>query len=397
MTGDPPAPLPPGAGETRPLRIGICAPYDLGRAGGVNTVIRAQAHALGRLGHDVCVFGAASAPLSDGEVSLGGCVSIVMGETETGFGVDPRSWWTVKRLLRARRFDVIHMHEPLMPLPPWFALWQADVPVVATFHTYREQGHRWYPKYKWLFDPLMARLQVRLAGAEAAKRTVAAHFPGDYEVVPNGIDVDRFARAVPRPASMPPDRPHVLYVGRIEPRKGVDRLVRAMAQVQQRVPHVQLVLVGGGPDRDAIASLARELDVRVVFAGRVSDADLPSYYQAADVMCSPALGDESFGLVLLEAMAAGRPIVATNIAGYAELLGGTGGARLADVDSPDSLAREISAVLEDPELARTLGAHGAAAARRYDWLVIAKRLEAIYLRLARPAASAPAAYRTSTS
>ena len=114
---------------------------------------------------------------------------------------------------------------------------------------------------------------------------------------------------------MPPGRPHVLYVGRIEPRKGVDRLIRAMAQVQQRVHHVQLVLVGGGPDRAAVEALARELDVRVVFAGRVSDADLPAFYQAADVVCSPALGDESFGLVLLEAMAAGRPIVATNIAG----------------------------------------------------------------------------------
>ena len=369
MTGDPPG---------RPLRIGICAPYDLGRAGGVNTHIRAQAHALRRLGHDVCVFGAASSPLSDGEVSLGGCLSLVVGETETGFGVDPRSWWTARRLLRSRRFDVLHMHEPLMPLPPWFVLRQAGMPVVATFHTYREQGHRWYPKYKWIFDPLMTRVHARLAVSEAAKRTVAAHFPGEYEVVPNAIDVDRFAAAAPRPEAMPSDRPHVLYVGRIEPRKGVDRLIRAMAPVQERVPGVQLVIVGGGPDRAAIEALARELNVHVVFAGRVSDADLPGYYQAADVVCSPALGDESFGLVLLEAMAAGRPIVATNIAGYAELLGPAGSARLVDVDDPASLAREICAVLTDSALARALGERGAIAARRYDWTVVARRLEEIY-------------------
>ncbi len=344
----------------------------------MNTVLRAQARALARLGHDVCVFGAASSPTSDGEISLGGCISVVIGDTETGFGIDPRSWWAVKQLLRAKRFDIIHMHEPLMPLPSWFVLWQADVPVVASFHTYREEGHRWYPKHRRIFDPLMARVQVRLAGAEAAKRTVAAHFPGDYEVVPNGIDVDRFAMPAPRPAAMPADRPHVLYVGRIEPRKGVDRLIRAMVQVQQCVPNVQLVVVGGGPDRAAVELLARELGVRVVFAGRVSDADLPAFYQAADVVCSPALGDESFGLVLLEAMAAGSPIVATNIDGYRELLKDTGGARLADVDSPDSLAREISAVLEDPELARTLGQRGGLAARRFDWSVVAKRLEEIY-------------------
>jgi len=369
MTGDPPA---------RGLRIGICAPYDLGRAGGVNTVIRAQAHALSRLGHDVCVFGATSAPLPDGEVSLGGCVSIVVGETETGFGVDPRSWWTARRLLRSHRFDVVHMHEPLMPLPSWFVLWQANVPVVATFHTYREQGHRWYPKYKWIFDPLMTRVHVRLAGSEAAKRTVAAHFPGDYEVVPNAIDVERFAVPSPRPAAMPADRRHVLYVGRIEPRKGVDRLIHAMAMVQARIPDVQLVIVGDGPDRAAIESLARDLDVRVACAGRVSDADLPRYYQSADVVCSPALGDESFGLVLLEAMAAGRPIVASNIAGYAELLGPANCARLADVDDPASLAREMCAVLEDSALARTLGERGAIAARQYDWPIVAKRLEEIY-------------------
>ena len=360
------------------LRIGICAPYDLGRAGGVNTHIRAQAHALRQLGHDVCVFGASSAPMIDGEVSLGSCLSIVVGNTETGFGMDPRSWWTSRRLLASRQFDVLHMHEPLMPLPSWFVLAHARVPVVATFHTYREQGHRWYPKSRWIFDPLMKRVHVRLAVSKAARQTVAEHFPGEYEVVPNAIDVDRFSAASSRPQAMPANRRHVLYVGRLEPRKGVDRLMQAMATVQQRIADVQLVVVGDGPDRQALESQAQALGVRTVFAGRVTDADLPGYYQAADVVCSPALGDESFGIVLLEAMAAARPIVATNIAGYAELLGDAGCARLADVDSPVSLASEISAVLEDAELARTLGQRGALAVRQYDWIVVAKRLEEIY-------------------
>jgi len=360
------------------MRIGICAPYDLSVAGGVNTHIRAQAGALRRLGHDVCVFGAASGPLPDGEVSLGGCVSMVVGDTETGFGVDPRSWWTAKRLLRERRFDLLHMHEPLMPLPPWFVLKQADVPVVATFHTYRSQGHRWYPKYRWIFDPLMARVSVRLAVSEAAKRTVAEHFPGDYDVVPNAIDVARFATPTPRPPSMPADRRHVLYVGRIEPRKGVDRLVQAMPAVQERVAGVRLVIVGDGPDRDAVAALARALRVDVVFGGRVADADLAGYYQSADLVCSPALADESFGLTLLEAMAAGRPIVASNIAGYAELLAPAGSARLTPAGDAAALAREICAVLTNDLLARTLGGRGSTVAKSYDWTAIAKRLEGIY-------------------
>jgi phosphatidylinositol alpha-mannosyltransferase len=362
----------------RTLRIGIFASYDLGRAGGVNTHIRAQAAALRSLGHDVCVIGASSAPLPDGEIALCGSVSLVIGHTETGFGIDPRSWWTVRRLLRDRQFDVLHMHEPLMPLPSWFALWQAQAPVVATFHTYRERGHKWYPKYRWLFDPLMGRVSTRLAVSDAARRTVAAHFPGDYEVVPNAIDVCRFALPADRPALMPDGRRYVLCVGRLEPRKGLDRLLQAMAIVRQHTPCAQLVVVGGGPDRAAIESQARGLGVDVLFAGRVSDDELPGYYQAADVVCAPALGDESFGIVLLEAMAAARPIVASNIAGYAELLGPARCARLADVDDPGSLAHEICGVLENPTLARTLGQRGAAAARQYDWSVVAKRLEEIY-------------------
>ena len=367
-----------GGRADRPLRVGICASYDLGRAGGVNTHVRAQAAALRRLGHDVSVFGAASAPLAADEVSLGRCMSLVIGDTETSFGVDPRSWWTSKRLLRERRFDVLHMHEPLMPVPSWFVLWQASMPVVATFHTYREQGHKWYPQYRWIFDPLMKRIAVRLAVSEAAKRTVAAHFPGEYEVVPNAIDVERFAAPAARPASMPSGRRYVLYVGRLEPRKGIDRLLRAMSVVRQHAPCTQLVVVGDGPDRAALESVARDVNADVVFAGRVTDNDLPGFYQAADVVCSPALGDESFGIVLLEAMAAGRPIVATNIAGYEELLSPAQCARFAAVDDAASLAREITAVLTDASLARTLGCRGAAAAKRYDWSVVAQRLEQIY-------------------
>ncbi len=137
-------------------------------------------------------------------------------------------------------------------------------------------------------------------------------------------------------------------------------------------------MVGDGPDRAHLEAAARAAAVDVLFTGRVSDEALPAYYLAADVVCSPALGDESFGIVLLEAMAAGRPIVATNIEGYAELLAGAGSARLVEVDDPAALAREIIRLLEAPELGCTLGARGAAFARAYDWSEVARRLESIY-------------------
>ncbi len=364
------------------MRIGICAPYDLGRDGGVNSHIRAQARALRALGHDVCVFGASSAPLADGERALSGCVSLVVGGTETGFGADPRSWWRVADLLRTSRFDILHMHEPLMPLVPWFALRQSRAPVVATFHTHREKGHRWYGRYHGLLAPLMRRIHTRLAVSEAARRTVAKAFPGDYQIVPNGIDVDRFRLPTARPADMAAHLRFVVFVGRLEPRKGDDRLIRAMPAVQQYAPDARLAIVGDGPDRAVLEAVARDAGVDALFTGRVSDEALPAYYRAADIVCSPALGDESFGIVLLEAMAAERPIVATRIEGYLEMLEGAGSARLVEPGDSSALAHEIVALLSAPDLARSLATRGASFVHDYDWRSIARRLESIYLTLA---------------
>jgi phosphatidylinositol alpha-mannosyltransferase len=360
------------------LRVGICAPYDLSRDGGVNSHIRAQARALRRLGHEVVVFGTASAPLADDEVRVGRCISLVIGGTDTALGFDPRMRGRIAGLYRTRQFDIVHVHEPLMPLAPWFAVRQADVPVVATFHVHREHGHRWYGPYRRLLAPVMRRIDVRIAVSDAARGTVAHHFPGDYAVVPNGIDVERFQQRGDRPPEMRDARPHVLFVGRLEPRKGIDSLIDAMARVQRRVTNARLVIVGHGPDRVPMETAARVAGVDVAFAGRVADEMLPSYYRAADVLCSPALGDESFGIVLIEAMAAGCPVVATRIAGYAELLGGAGCARLVEPRNPSALADEIGALLGDLDQRRALGARGAAFARRYDWNTIASRLESLY-------------------
>ena len=225
----------------------------------------------------------------------------------------------------------------------------------------------------------MRRIGTRLAVSDAAQRTVARNFPGRYEMVPNGIDVDRFRAAAARPAEMPDRSRFVLFVGRLEPRKGVDRLIRAMAIVQAHAPDARLVIVGDGPDREALEAMARAAGIGAMFAGRVPDDLLPAYYRAADIVCSPALGDESFGIVLLEAMAAGRPIVATRIEGYAELLAPAGCARLVDVDDPAALAEEIIDLLDDPELRAPWAPEALRSSVQYDWDTIARRLESIYL------------------
>ena len=361
------------------LRVALVAPYDLSVPGGVNTQIRGQARALRQLGHTVDVFGPASGPLTDGEHTLGRAVAVTLGGTESGLGVDPRAFTAVGRLAR-RPFDVIHVHEPLTPLVPWLVVAGARAPLVGTFHVHRESGHRLYAIWKSALRPLIRRLCARIAVSDAARRTVATHFPGDYEIVPNGIDVDDFRRARPRPPALFNDRRVVLCVGRLEPRKGVDSLIRAMALVRKTAPDVRLVVVGDGSERAALSALAGDSG-DVQFAGRVTDVDLPAYVQAADVVCSPALGGESFGIVLLEAMACGKPIVASRIEGYEALVGSTGCARLVAPGDADALAAELTALLKSPEEGRRLGQAGAAAAREYDWTVIGRRLDAIYRRV----------------
>jgi phosphatidyl-myo-inositol alpha-mannosyltransferase len=374
----------------------LVAPYDLARAGGVNTHLRAQARALGQLGHTVRIYGPASAPPDEGEVALSGSVVVTFGGTESGLGLDPRSRSRVAALFRTEPFDIVHVHEPLVPLLPWFALRYARSRIVATFHVHREQGHRWYPLGRPWLRSLINRIDVRIAVSDAARRTVAAHFPGDYEIVPNAIDVDAFRapRSRPRllntlstsstPSAMDRDPLHVLYVGRLEPRKGVDHLIRAMAPMnntQNVAPKARLIVVGDGPDRTALVSLARAVGTDVVFVGRVDDDALPAYLQASDIVCAPATGGESFGIVLLEAMACQKPIVASRIEGYEALVGPAGCGTLVPGGDAGALGAAIRSLLGDATLRRTLGARGLEAARAYDWSIVARRLDAIYQEL----------------
>ena len=354
------------------------APYDLARPGGVATHVRAQARALRARGHAVSVFGPASAPLPDGEQSISPAVAITFGGTESGLGVDPLAARRINALFERERFDIVHVHEPLTPLVPWFVVRAARAPIVATFHVHRESGHRLYPVARPLLAPLMARISRRIAVSEPARRTVASHFPGDYDIVPNGVDVDALRQPRRRPEAIRDGARHIVYVGRLEPRKGVDHLVDAMAHVRVQHPDARLIVVGDGPARSALESAARDLRLDATFVGRVDDEALPGYFQAADIVCSPAIGGESFGIVLLEALACERSIVATRIDGYAALVGDSGCGRLVPPGDARALAAAIDQLLSDDAERRRCGARGLEVARGYDWSVIARRLESIY-------------------
>ena len=366
----------------RSLRIALAAPYDLARAGGVASHIRAQARALAARGHVACIFGPASAPIDHDETAISGSTLLTYGGTESGLGLDVRAARRVARLFAANQFDVVHVHEPLVPLVPWFVVRYARAPVVGTFHVHRERGHTLYPIARPILGRLMRRVSYRIAVSGAARRTVAAHFPGAYEIIPNGIDIERFRRDAPRPAALAAGRAHVLSVGRLEARKGVNHLIEAMAAVQREVPDARLVLVGDGPERRALAAHAEALNVDALFTGQVEDADLPGYLHASDVVCAPAVGGESFGIVLLEAMACGKAIVASRIEGYDAVVGGGDCAALVEPGDRRALADAIVSILRDANLRRALSLRAERAAQRFDWSTIAARLEAIYLRLA---------------
>ena len=360
------------------MKIGLFAPYDLARAGGVGSHIRAQARALRTLGHQVRVFGPASAALPDGETALGGSLSITLGGTASGMGVDPRTIGRLSRLFAAERFDVVHVHEPLMPLLPWCAVLQARAPVVGTFHVHRERGHTLYPFARPVLAPVMRRVRERIAVSDAARRTVSRYFPGDYTIVPNGIEPARFQAPRPRPPQLPAAGRIVLCVGRLEPRKGVDVLVEAMPLVQNGGRDTALVIVGDGPDRESLEQLAARSRARVMFFRDVADEELPAFYQAADVVCAPAIGGESFGIVLLEALASGRPVLASRIDGYAAVSNESPAIRLFEPGNVQELSDRLAALLERPLDGDLFSREATRIVAEHDWRVLARRLEQIY-------------------
>ena len=362
------------------MKIGLFAPYDLARAGGVGSHIRAQARALRALGHQVNVFGPASSPLPDGEVALGGSWSIALGGTASGMGVDPRAIAGLSRLFAAERFDIVHVHEPLMPLLPWGAVWQARAPVVGTFHVHREHGHTLYRFARPALTPVLRRIRERIAVSDAACRTVSRYFPGDYTIVPNGIEPQRFQQPRPRPPQLPPTGRVVLCVGRLEPRKGVGVLVEAMARVQHNVHDAALVVVGDGPDREPLERLAERCRARVTFCRDVTDEELPAFYQAATVVCAPAIGGESFGIVLLEALASGRPVLASRINGYAAVANESPAIRLFEPGNIQELGDRLVACLERPLDGDVFTREATRIVAEHDWCVLARRLEQIYER-----------------
>lgn len=354
------------------MKVGLVCPYAWDRFGGVQSHVRSLAGALRSRGHDVRVFAphvAADATAPEGVTLVGRAVPVPANGSVAAVAFGPTVGPAVRDALDEFSPDVLHLHEPLIPSISLLALRSAEVPTIGTFHAAME----WSAGYglgRAALAPTFRRIDVCTVVSESARALVSRYFPGDYLLTPNGIDAPAFADAEPLRHA---DGPVVLFLSRLEKRKGLEVLVRAMAELGGGAT---LVVGGSGPEERTVKALARSLGVDAVWLGRVPDAEVAPTYRGADVYCAPALGGESFGIVLVEAMAAGAPVVCSDLPGFRAVA--SGAAFLVPPDAHLRLAAALRRVLEDPDKAETMRAAGREVAARYDWATLAPRVEEIY-------------------
>ncbi len=366
------------------MKIGIVSQSYYPRYGGVTEHVHHTAVELRRRGHQVTIitshFRRGEAP-SDPEVErIGYNLLIPFNGAFVDLAVGIRLRSQLRGLLKRHAFDVLHTHAPLVPTLPLIAIETAECPQVGTFHT-TSGPSRLIAAFLGPLAARMKRLDARIAVSETARDFAAQYFPGEYHVIPNGVDTDRFHPSTePFPEWRDPDRVNVLFVGRLDPRKGVQVLLDAMPEVIARTRgRARLLVVGDSYLRGRFeASVAPAARAHVHFLGHVPSRDLPRWYATGDIFVSPALGHESFGIVLAEAMASERAVVASDIPGYRSVVQpGVNGVVSPPGDVP-ALAETITALVEDPEGRAALAARGRARALEFAWPRVTDRIEAVY-------------------
>jgi len=375
------------------LRIGLICPYSLSLPGGVQMQVLGLARALRARGHDARVLGPCDGPPPDAGVTpLGVSVPTAANGSVAPLAPDPSAQLRTIRALRDEGFDVVHLHEPLAPGPTQTAILFRSSPLVGTFHAAGESTSYKYlrPALRWFAD----RLDLRCAVSADAERLAARYLGGTYHRVFNGIEVDRYAKAEPwRDESGGEHRRIILFVGRHEPRKGLGWLLEAFAA---GVPgEVALWVAGDGPETAALA--ARHDDPRIEWLGRIADDEKLARLRAADVLCAPSLHGESFGIVLLEGMAAGTPVVAADIDGYRNVATNGVDADLVPPGDVDALAGALRRALDDHRWAATVAAEGRLTAERHAMAHLAEHYETMYRSVIRERPATSARRRSQTS
>jgi phosphatidylinositol alpha-mannosyltransferase len=366
------------------VKIGIVSQSYYPRYGGVTEHVHALAAELRRRGHEVTIitsfFRRGEKGFTDGVLRIGWNILVPFNRAFVDFAIGFSLKRRLKQAIHDLDLDIVHVHNPGAPSLPILTVQVSDRPTVGTFHS---TGGR--TAVQDLFRPMLlntlGRLDGRIAVSVTAKAAAELYHPGPYDVVPNGVDVERFHPLVPPFAQWrDPAHTNILFVGRLDPRKGVQDLIAAMPEVVERTDgRARLLVVGDSYLRPQIMagvpSTARE---HVHFLGHVPSADLPRWYATGDIFCSPATGNESFGIVLVEAMAAGRAVVCSDIPGYRTVVTPGRDAVVFPPGDVPALARALSQLVEAPERRGRLAEAGRQRALDFAWPSVVDRIEQVY-------------------
>jgi phosphatidylinositol alpha-mannosyltransferase len=375
--------------------VGLVSPYDFASPGGVNDHVRNLAIRLQGLGHETRIFAPSSRADVDFDSSrfyrIGTPIAIPVNDSVARITLSFHLANRVAGIIEEERFDVLHFHEPLMPALPISMLRMSTTANVGTFHAFAHSNVGYFYGRPFL-EPYLAHLHRSIAVSEPARTFVNRYFPDfPMRVIPNGVDVDVY-----RPGQAPirhlrDDRLNILFVGRLEKRKGLGDLLRAYRAIRSRVPRIRLIIVGDGPLRGRVESyIARHRLPDVVMVGFVPDSVKPRYYCSADIFCAPATGAESFGIVLLEALASGLPVVATEVPGYMSVLEPGRDSVTVQPKNWRELAASLVILARDAELRSRMSEYALQKVRRYSWDHVVAQVMDVYNEARLALAAAPA-------
>ena len=361
------------------MRVVLVCPYAWEAAGGVQVHVRRLAVRLRERGHDVRVLAPGAAESTDPWVRIVGR-PIRVPYRGTVAPIAPQAYVRTSRAVAKLAPDVVHVHEPLVPSVSMYATLASRAPVVATVHAYLDRS-----RAMEMSAPVLRRVWRRVtegvAVSETAARFLRRSIPeADVEIVPNGVDADAWA-APDRVAEDLPAGRRIVWAHRLDPQKGFPVAVAAFAKVVTEIPEAVLIVAGDGADREALGLLSSSARARVRLLGTVPNDRLPPIHASGEVFVAPATGQESFGVALVEAMAAGLPVVASDIPGYREVVTHGVHGLLVPPRDPEALAKALIRVLTEPGLAARLGDAGRARSGEYDWSIVVDRLEELYRRV----------------
>ena len=367
------------------MKIALVSPYDFSHPGGVGRHITALFNNFTSMGHQVKVIAPASKDVNEfGEnfIRIGRPFPIPASDSIIRVSISLHLAPAIKKVMAEEKFDIVHLHEPFMPMLCSATLRFSNTVNVGTFHA--AQGKPGYgfgrPVTTWMLKHRARKLHGHIAVSKPAMDYASRFIPCDYEIIPNGVDVKYFRPDVPLIDKYCDGKLNIVFMGRLEFRKGLNYLLKAFYYVKKEMPETRLIICGPGTRlRKRYEQWVKDVRLQdVVFTGMVNFEEQPGYYRTADVFCAPNTSHESFGLVLVEAMATGRPVVATNIEGFAAVITHGKEGLLVPPMTVRPLADALLKLLQDKQLRLQMGENGLITAQQYDWEGIANRVLAYY-------------------